>query len=111
MSTTYNNEYSRLFGIGSLHVKRRLPEQLFWQIDGKGLYDLDEPISTVHLVYEVAQIDNLQQKLQSMGQLSKKGEVFTIFERRVADQIVITINRAIDFPQSAILLSLLFSEF
>ncbi len=111
MSTTHDNAYSRLYGSGDLRVKRRLPEHRFWQIEGEELYQLDMPIPTVHLVYEIAQLDDLKNKLTSIGQLSKHDETFTIFERRVAEQIIITVHRSKDIPKNAILSSLLFYQF
>ncbi|MGB0907347.1 MAG: EipA family protein [Maricaulaceae bacterium] len=101
MSSVDDVTLSRLYGSGEVRAKLRLPKHTFWKINGDDLQNHFEPIKTAHLVYETARLEDLPERLTHIGNLTKRGQVFTIFERVVDDQIVITLHRSNDLPERA----------
>lgn len=110
MSSVNDPTLSRLYGSGQMRAKLRRDDHTFWQINGQGLSGHLTPIKTAHLVYDVAEIGSLEDVLSSVGTLSKRAQVFTIFERHVDGQIVVTLHRTDDLPQSSVMQTLSFFE-
>ncbi len=111
MSTSWEDPAKRLYGTGKFQTRLALPESLFWQISGDGLENMSRPIPTVHLVYEITQPYALKGEMSKIGSLDRRGEVFTVFERRTGRKIVVTINETQDLKPDIQFVSLLFSTF
>ena len=103
MSGVYGAKTSRLYGSGISQFKTALPSDVFWQVDGQNLETLLSPIETVHLVYRKALIRDKEAKLLKIGELNKRGHIFTVFERLSGNEIVVTVNLSQDLPLSSTL--------
>lgn len=111
MSSLADPEYSRLYGTGSSRQKRYRPQNLFWKIEGEELVGHMRPIKTAHLVYNKSDIEALEHALSSLGSLSRRGRIFTVFERQADEQIVVTVHRSDDLPPAATFETIAFSTF
>jgi len=60
------------------------------------------PVKTAHLVYETMRLDLLSNTLEFSETLTKRGQKFTVFERKIDDEIVITLHKSSDLPQTTL---------
>jgi hypothetical protein len=110
MSTVFDNPQSQIFGTGDFHAKLKLPDKAYWQISGTNLYNLETPIPTVHLIYDVKELPVLAKKHAAIGSLSKRGATFTVFEHKAQEHIVVTVYKTEDVYPSVHLQSLMISR-
>ncbi|MDB2439114.1 hypothetical protein N9W89_10390 [Hellea sp.] len=95
-----NSNY--LYGSGEFETKLRLKEHTFWRIDGENLAGHLEPVKTAHLVYETLRLDPLSDTLEFTETLTKRGQTFTVFERQVGNEIIITFHKSGELPQTTL---------
>ncbi len=110
MSSVDNPDLSRLYGVGVTSFKLKPQGKAFWAIKGEKLTGLLTPIKTAHLVYETADLTDLEATLSLIGDLNKRGQIFTIFERQFDAKVVITINRSEDIPEYSQMREIKFPE-
>lgn len=58
------------------------------------------PVKTAHLVYETMRLDPLSNTFEFSETLSKRGQTFTVFERKVGTEIIITVHKSDDLSQT-----------
>lgn len=100
MSSVDVEDSNHLYGSGHLKRKIKLKEHTFWRIDGENLSGHLEPVKTAHLVYETLRLDPLSGTLKYSETLTKRGQKFTVFERKVENKIVITVHKSEDLPKT-----------
>ncbi|WP_371397222.1 EipA family protein [Fretibacter rubidus] len=110
MSSVNNPMLSRLYGSGDVRSKLRSDSHIFWQLNGDALSGYLSPIRTAHLVYDTDRLEDLTQVLSTVGALSKQGKTFTLFERELDGQIVVTLHRTDDLARDASLQDLMFFQ-
>ena len=110
MSTVLDNPQSQIFGMGEFHAKLKLPDRAYWQMGGTNLYNLDTPIPTVHLIYDVKELPTRTKEYKAIGSLSKRGKTFTVFEHKADEHVVVTVYRTEDVYPSVHLQSLMISR-
>lgn len=110
MSSVDEPAIHRLYGSGAVRSKTRLDSHTFWTIDGQGLTGNFSPIRTAHLVYDIDRLDTLTETLSAIGSVSRRGSVFTVFERKVDGQIVVTLHRTGDLAEKSALEILTFYD-
>ena len=108
MSSVNDPMLNRLYGSGDVRSKLRRDTHTFWQVNGEALSDYLDPIKTAHLVYDTDRLDGVADLLTRVGNLSKQGKVFTIFERELDGQIVVTLHRTDDLSRESTLKDLTF---
>lgn len=96
MSSVFDPDLSRLYGHGEVRAKLKLKTHTFWTIDGTDLTDHYTPIKTAHLIYDLNNFTNLSEILESVGTLTNRGQVFTVFERKHDNQIIVTLYKTDD---------------
>lgn len=101
MSAVVDDTIERLHGTGQTARKLALPDTVYWAIQGKGLPTQTRPIKTAHLIYNKVEIEDIENALSSIGKLSRRGQVFTVFERETDGQIVVTLNLTDDLGETA----------
>lgn len=90
-----------LYGQGLVRKKIGLPEHTFWRIEGQGLQGKFKPMKAAHLVYNRQDLKRLDTPLQAIGDLNRRGQTFTVFERAQEDLIIVTINKTEDLPETS----------
>lgn len=109
MSAVADDTIERLHGMGQTVTKLALPDTVYWAIQGKDLQSQTRPVKTANLIYNKVDIKDLEPALRSIGKLSQRGQVFTVFEREIDGQIVVTLNLTGDLPKAAQLKAIYFS--
>ena len=102
MSSVDNPRANHLYGSGHFKTKLRLKEHTFWRVEGENLSGHLAPVKTAHLVYKTLRLDPLSNTLEFSETLTKRGQAFTVFERKVGDEIVITFHKSEDLPISTL---------
>jgi len=110
MSSIDKTDANHLYGSGHLRTKLRLKEHTFWRVDGENLMGHLVPVKTAHLVYQTMRLDPLSDRLQFSETLTKRGQTFTVFERKIGDEIVITFHKTDDLPKTTLESVRFFSE-
>ena len=100
MSSVDMPKSNHLYGSGNFKTKVSLDAHTFWRINGDNLAGHLAPVKTAHLVYEAMRLDPLSKELKFTETLTKRGQKFTVFERKVDNDIVITIHKSDELPQS-----------
>lgn len=94
MSSVDVPQSNHLYGSGNFKTKLSLDAHTFWKINGDNLTGHLSPVKTAHLVYETMRLDPLSEQLEFTETLSKRGQKFTFFERKIGHDIVITIHKS-----------------
>jgi len=102
MSSIDNPNANHLYGSGEFETKLSLKEHTFWRIDGENLAGHLEPVKTAHLVYETLRLDPLSNTLEFTETLTKRGQIFTVFERQLGSEIIITFHKSGELPQTTL---------
>ncbi len=100
MSAVYDSELERLFGTGTASPKFGLPDNVYWEIEGQNIFDLVKPIKTAHLIYKKEQLP-FDTDYANIGELTARGQMFSVFERELDGRIVITLNQTKDLPKAS----------
>jgi hypothetical protein len=100
MSSIDSANANYLYGSGHFKTKLRLREHTFWRVDGENLSGHLSPVKTAHLVYKARRLDPLSNSFEFSETLTKRGQKFTVFERKLGDEIVITFHKTADLPKS-----------
>lgn len=101
MSSVDMPQSNHLYGSGNFRTKLSLDAHTFWQINGDNLTGHLSPVKTAHLVYEAMRLDPLSEQLEFTETLSKRGQKFIVFERRMGNDIVITIHKSGALPKAS----------
>ena len=100
MSAVDRADLDRLYGSGEIS-KRFTPNQpVVWRIDGQALAGNLTPIAAVHLVYNAESLENAQFNQFSMD--TRRGQTFTVFERRESEQIIVSLYPSPALPSEAV---------
>lgn len=110
MSTALGDEIMRLHGSGDLKSKSMLTQHTYWQVRGKGFINMSNPIPATHLLYRKHQLLAEFGSMNYAESFSKRGNSFTIFERELEDDIIMTVYRTQDLPVSSKMQQLSFTE-
>jgi len=102
MSSVDQPNLNHLYGSGYFKTKLSLNKHTFWRVDGENLTRHLVPVKTAHLVYETMRLDLLSNTLEFSETLTKRGQKFTVFERKIDDEIVITLHKSSDLPQTTL---------
>jgi len=89
MSGVHDAAIERLYGLGDIHSRLALAKPVYWQIDGEGLAGDVAPIATVHLIYDEDQFDKVT--FASAQTETRRGHNFTVFERKLGAQIIVSV--------------------
>lgn len=100
MSSVNVPNLNYLYGSGHFKTKLSLDEHTFWRVDGENLSGHLAPVKTAHLVYETLRLDPLSNTFEFSETLNKRGQKFTVFERKVGNEIVITVHKSSDLSQT-----------
>jgi len=102
MSSVDNPNANHLYGSGHFKTKLRLKEHTFWRVEGENLTGHLAPVKTAHLVYQARRLDPLSNTLKFSETLTRRGQTFTVFERKIGDEIVITFHKSNDLPKTTL---------
>jgi len=100
MSSVDVPDLDYLYGSGHFKTKLSLDEHTFWRVEGENLSGHFAPVKTAHLVYETMRLDPLSNTFEFSETLSKRGQTFTVFERKVGTEIIITVHKSDDLSQT-----------
>lgn len=100
MSSIDVPDIDHLYGSGHFKTKLSLNKHTFWRVDGENLSGHFAPVKTAHLVYETMRLDPLSNTFEFSETLSKRGQTFTVFERKVGTEIIITVHKSDDLSQT-----------
>lgn len=100
MSSIDSPNANHLYGSGHFKTKVSLKKHTFWRVDGENLTGHLAPVKTAHLVYETLRLDPLSDTLDFKETLTKRGQKFSVFERKVGNEIIITVHRSDALPQT-----------
>jgi len=89
MSAVHDAQFERLYGLGKISTRLALDRPVYWQIDGEALAGDVAPIATVHLIYDEEQFDEVTFAATQME--TRRGHSFTVFERRLGGQIIVSV--------------------
>jgi len=89
MSAVHDASFERLYGLGDMHRRLALNKSVYWQIDGEALSADVHPIATVHLIYDQDQFDEVT--FASVEMQTRRGHNFTVFERKLGGQIIVSV--------------------
>ncbi len=104
-----DDQSNRLHGVGQSAAKLEASESVYWLVTGEDLPAQSRVIKTAHLIYDKVKIESLEDVLSSVGSLSRRGQIFTVFEREADGQIVVTLHLTDDLPKNASLDTIQFS--
>ena len=110
MSSVDIPDLDYLYGSGHFKTKLSLDEHTFWRVDGENLSGHLAPVKTAHLVYETLRLDPLSSSFEFSETLSKRGQTFTVFERKVGTKIIITVHKSEDLSQTKLKTISFFNE-
>jgi len=100
MSSVDVNDANHLYGSGHFQTKLTLKEHTFWRVDGENLTGHLRPVQTAHLVYNTLRLDPLSNSLEFSETLTKRGKTFTVFEKQMGDEIIITVHKSEDLQKT-----------
>jgi len=108
MSSVYETDQTRLYGAGAIFA-RFLPSQpVFWQIEGDNLAASVDPIKTVHLIYDKA--DLTLTAFDRVGNEIRRGASFTVFERDLGARVIVSIYPTEKLSEKADLRTISFQQ-
>ena len=99
MSSVFDPNLSRLYGSGEIRTKLQQNTHTFWAINGDALSEHYNPIKTAHLIYDINDFEDVTNIFNSIGTLTNRGQVFTIFERKYGEKIIVTLHKTDDLPK------------
>jgi len=102
MSSVDEPNIDHLYGSGHFKTKLSLNKHTFWRVDGENLKGHLTPVKTAHLVYETMRLDPLSERLEFSETLTKRGQIFTMFERKIGNEIVITVHKSEDLQKTTL---------
>jgi len=106
MSAVDREGLDRLYGTGEISQRFQLDRPVAWQIDGQALAGSLEPIAAVHLVYNLKDLGS--STFDNVSMQTRRGQSFTVFERRVQTQIIVSLYPSPALPPDAVLEKMLF---
>lgn len=109
MSASLEDYKDRLLGTGAFQAKFKLSKGSYWEIDGIGLTGLNEPVPTIHLVYNETDIEKFKSVLARSDVIVRKDQIFTVFEQKVDNQVLVTVYRTADIPETSEMTTLRFA--
>jgi len=101
MSAAFDDYKDRLMGTGNFQAKFKLSKGTYWEIDGHGLKKLNKPLPAMHLVYHDTDITKFKSALTNSDVIFRKDQTFTVFEQKVDEQVLVTVYRTADIPESS----------
>jgi len=101
MSAAHEDDKDRLMGTGIFQAKFKLSKGTYWEIDGHGLKKLNKPLPAMHLVYHDTDITKFKSALTNSDVIFRKDQTFTVFEQKVDEQVLVTVYRTADIPESS----------
>lgn len=100
MSAIDNVWLDRLYGSGQVSKRFTRNQPVAWQIDGQALAGHLTPIASVHLIYNQEGFE--QATFDRITMETRRGQAFTVFERRDSEQIIVSLYPSPALPSEAI---------
>lgn len=90
MSSIGDLTVSRLYGSGEAQFKYQMPQDIFWEINGKDLQGSSKPIPAIHLTYSLDALRENSITYESLGSLTRRGLDISVFEYLADNYVVVT---------------------